>query len=229
MTLEEVYELFEGLTDPQKVSLLAELTHRLTILARGTYPAEEQRTEAERQLISYNESLHRISGHLMHLQNGSKRVPDDLVLQSLLEPDRPGFAGRAALLWDLLERHRKSQPQQPKEEVALAADDCTPMPRAREPSWKASVQMHATLPSPLAAFFRERVLPWLAVNDCVRVEAHRDVPTDCYTLSIDAEVAETVVDICLSLLMKGGLADNWEPNPEGAVLEELIDRFNPQV
>jgi hypothetical protein len=48
-----------------------------------------------------------------------------------------------------------------------------------------------------------------------------------YELNITEEVAEQIVDACLTRLMQVGLNPDHEPNAEGMRLEMLADYFNP--
>jgi hypothetical protein len=87
--MNEVHQAIEtfGKYSPQeKLDLLVQFAHALTILARDTYAVAEDGLTNPARLRSINEIQHRVTGFLMALcKKDAKRYPDDVLVRILLE------------------------------------------------------------------------------------------------------------------------------------------------
>jgi hypothetical protein len=87
--MNEVHQAIEtfGKYSPQeKLDLLVQFAHALTILARDTYAVAEDGLTNPARLRSMNEIQHRVTGFLMALcKKDAKRYPDDVLVRMLLD------------------------------------------------------------------------------------------------------------------------------------------------
>jgi hypothetical protein len=86
MTREKAISTFVALPLDHKLRMLSILSHNLTICARSAYSSEVDDGLARKRLRAFNELLHLVTGHLMHiLAHDSKRYPDDVFMSILFE------------------------------------------------------------------------------------------------------------------------------------------------
>jgi hypothetical protein len=99
MTVEQELQVLAG---PEAIIFLAELTNRITILARGAYRgADEPDLET---LRATNETLHAISAKLIGLARGTGRFEDERFLQSIRERANSAFS--SGLEWAIADALR---------------------------------------------------------------------------------------------------------------------------
>ena len=89
-------ETFCKYSAQEKIDLLIQLAHALTILARDTYAVGENGLTNPSRLRIINEIQHRVTGFLLALQRRDpKRYADDVLARIILEhPDDLGLQGQ---------------------------------------------------------------------------------------------------------------------------------------
>jgi hypothetical protein len=100
----QAIETFCKYSSQEKLDLLVQFAHALTILARDTYAVAEDGLTNPARLRSMNEIQHRVTGFLMALrQKDAKRYPDDVLVRILLEhPEDLDLQRQLRETWDRL-------------------------------------------------------------------------------------------------------------------------------
>jgi hypothetical protein len=107
MAIDEELRILSG---PEAATLLAELTNRVTIMARNAYRGRDE-PDAE-MLRAANETIHAISAKLIGVTRGSSRYEDASFLRSIRERARPGLSeGLEWAIADALKTVEASQKQ----------------------------------------------------------------------------------------------------------------------
>lgn len=92
---------FSGLTLIQKMEFLAQLSHKLTVLAREWYlPDSVDISKAK----TYNEILHKILGILQHMiaENSNQYSEEDFITSIFLAAEEAGISREFAFAWKLV-------------------------------------------------------------------------------------------------------------------------------
>jgi hypothetical protein len=102
--VQEAIETFCKYSPQEKLDLLVQFAHALTILARDTYAVAEDGLTNPGRLRSMNEIQHRVRGFRMALcKQDAKRYPDGVLVRILLEhPEDLDLQRQLRETWDCL-------------------------------------------------------------------------------------------------------------------------------
>ena len=86
MNVQHAIEVFDNFSPEEKIDVLVQFAHALTILARDTYEVGTEGLGNPSRLRGINEIQHRVTSFLIALRkNDVKRYPDDVLMRIIWE------------------------------------------------------------------------------------------------------------------------------------------------